>query len=302
MKSTMENMKTIWEMETGDPDDYLTLLFLIGHPKIELVGVNVNPGSWDQVSVVKQAFKRFGVQDVPVGAHLDEDDDKGRVSGWHYKTVGLDRTRVAPDMDGAELLDQLYTEEVTLITGSPLKNVGKFLREFTPRQLGRIVVQGGFAGEGVVPSSFQLEKFSGKAHVPTYNLNGDPKSALLVVNSPYFSEKKFVSKNVCHGVYFDDEIKRAMFSKLHDISKVRKHENLMLQRYLNTFVFNCKEGKKLHDPLAATCALDPSIGTWARVDLWRHKGHWGSSLNEESDLEIIIDYDRERFIEVLTGG
>jgi len=302
MKNTSKKMKTIWDMETGDPDDYLTLLFLIGYPQIDLIGVNVTPGSWDQVSVVRQAFKRFGVQNVPIGAFLTEDDPKSRVSGWHYKTVGLDNTRTPPDMEGTALLDELYAEDVTLITGGPLKNVGKFLREFTARKLGRIVVQGGFAGEGVVPSGFQLEKFSGKAHVPTYNLNGDPKSALLVVDSPYFSEKKFVSKNVCHGVYFDDEIKRAMFSKLHKISKVRKHENLMLQRYLNTFVFNCKEGKKLHDPLAAACAIDTSVGTWAKVDLWRHKGHWGSSLNPESDLEIIIDYNRERFIEVLTGG
>lgn len=302
MKSTLKKMKTIWEMETGDPDDYLTLLFLIGHPQVELIGVNVNPGSWDQVSVVKQAFKRFGVQNVPVGAHLEQDDTTDRVSGWHYKTVGLDRTRVAPDMNGAELLDSLYAEDVTLITGSPLKNVGKFLREFTPRKLGRIIVQGGFAGEGVVPSENQLEKFSGLEHVPTYNLNGDPKSALLVVESPYFSEKKFVSKNVCHGVFFDDEIKRAIYSKLHKINKGYGRENLLLRRYLNTFVYNCKEGKKLHDPLAAACAIDPTVGTWAKVDLWRKKGHWGSTLNPESNLEIIIDYDRPRFIEVLNGG
>jgi inosine-uridine nucleoside N-ribohydrolase len=298
----MEKMKVIWEMETGDPDDYLTLLFLIGHPKVDLIGVNVNPGSWDQVSVVKQAFKKFGVQNVPVGAHLDEDDTTSRVSGWHYKTVDLDRTRVAPDMNGAELLDSLYAEDVTLITGSPLKNVGKFLREFAPRKLGRIIVQGGFAGEGVVPSALQLEKFSGKTHVPTYNLNGDPKSALLVVDSPYFSEKKFVSKNVCHGVYFDDEIKRSMYSKLHKINKGHGRENLLLRRYLNTFVYNCRDGKKLHDPLAAACAIDTSVGTWAKVDLYRRKGQWGAILNPESKLEIIIDYDRPRFIEVLNGG
>lgn len=296
-------MKIIWEMETGDPDDYLTLLFLIGHPKVELIGVNVNPGSWDQVSVVKQAFKRFGVQNVPVGAFLDKDDDTSRVSGWHYKTVGLNKTRVAPDMDGARLLYDLFTEDVTLVTGAPLKNVGKWLREYEPRTgLGRIVVQGGFAGEGVVPSELQLEKFSGKTRVPTYNLNGAPKEAELLASYPGFKQKLFVSKNVCHGVWFDKEIKEAMYIKLREISKVRKHKNLMLQRYMNTFVNKCRDGKKLHDPLAAVCAIDPSVGVWEKVDLGRIKGQWGSVLNPDSDLDIIIDYDREKFIEVLCGG
>ena len=104
-------MKTIFEMETGDPDDYLTLLFLIGNPKVDIIGVNISPGSWDQVSVVKQAFKRFGIQNIPVGSFVRTDDDKKRVSAWHYK-IGLDSTRVAPDMIGADLLDKLFAEDV----------------------------------------------------------------------------------------------------------------------------------------------------------------------------------------------
>lgn len=302
MKNTTEKIKMIFEMETGDPDDYLTLLFLIGHPKVDLIGVNVNPGGWDQVSIVKQAFKRFGIMNVPVGAFLTSDDSKNRVSGWHFKSAGLDNTRVAPDIEGFNLLNQLYAEDVTLITGSPLKNVGKFLTEFPDRKLGRVIVQGGFAGEGVVPPEIQMEKFKGLSSVPSYNLNGDIKSAIAVIESPNFLEKKFVSKNVCHGVLFDEQIKKSIYLKLHEITKIRRLDNLMLQRYLNIFVNSCSEGKKLHDLLAAACAIDTSIGTWAKVNMSRVNGGWMSELNDHSNLEVIINYDKNKFVNVLTGS
>jgi inosine-uridine nucleoside N-ribohydrolase len=291
-------MKTIFEMETGDPDDYLTLLFLIGNPKVDIIGVNISPGSWDQVSVVKQAFKRFGIQNIPVGSFVRTDDDKKRVSAWHYK-IGLDSTRVAPDMIGADLLDKLFAEDVTLLTGSPMKNIGAFIERQPQRRLGRIIVQGGFAGDGVVPDHLQLEKFAGKKYVPSFNLNGDIKSANLIINSDLFLEKRFVSKNVCHNVMFDDEIKYAIYRRLRDLSKKRNISNLLIQRYLNTFVQNCPDGKKLHDLLAAACAIDPSIAEWRKVNLHRKSGGWGCELDENSDLDIIINYNKERFIDVL---
>ena len=50
----------IWDMETGDPDDYLTLLLLLGHPRVRLKAVCVTPGSPEQVGLVKQTLARFG--------------------------------------------------------------------------------------------------------------------------------------------------------------------------------------------------------------------------------------------------
>jgi hypothetical protein len=37
-------------------------------------------------------------------------------------------------------------------------------------------------------------------------------------------------------------------------------------------------GKKLHDPLAACCAIDETIGTWAEVEVFQEKGGWGARL------------------------
>jgi len=60
-------------------------------------------------------------------------------------------------------------------------------------------------------------------------------------------------------------------------------------------------GKAFHDPLAACCAIDESIGEWAEVELYREKGAWGSRLAPGSGIWIIIGYDREKFFQTLTA-
>ena len=60
-------------------------------------------------------------------------------------------------------------------------------------------------------------------------------------------------------------------------------------------------GKKLHDPLAACCAIDEQIGLWAEVDLYRRGRRWGARLAPGSGVFIITGYDPERFFAVLTA-
>jgi hypothetical protein len=60
-------------------------------------------------------------------------------------------------------------------------------------------------------------------------------------------------------------------------------------------------GKKFHDPLAACCAIDESIGEWAEVELFRERGEWGSRLAPGSGVHVITGYDREKFIATLTA-
>ena len=61
-------------------------------------------------------------------------------------------------------------------------------------------------------------------------------------------------------------------------------------------------GKVFHDPLAASCAIEPSIATRAEVELFRKKGAWGSRLQPGSRTFIITDYQPERFFAVLTAS
>src|SRR5262245_24549984 len=168
----------VWDMETSDPDDFLTLLLLLGHPDVNLKAVTVTPGSPAQVGLVRRALGWFG-RDLPVGAH-NLDHPKDCVSAWHHEAFGA----APPSRDAepaAEVLLRHCDERTTLLTGGPLKNLGAAIRLDAGRgafRLGRLVAQGGFAGEGVVPPERQLDKFKGLVTCPTYNLNGDPKSAL----------------------------------------------------------------------------------------------------------------------------
>ena len=274
-------------METQDPDDFLTLLLLLGHPRIDLRAVTVTPGSQAQVGVVRYALSCFDV-DIPVGAY-NIHHPKTCVSSWHYKAYG----NIPPSCDaleGHEVLAKNCDEKTVLITGAALKNVGRAMQNnaLTVRKL---VAQGGFAGEGVVPRYLQMEKFKGKTTCPTFNLNGDRKSALAVLEYPGIPRRYFVSKNVCHRVLYDTD--------LHEqIRVVRKKSTALNMIYLGMDVYLQKKShKKLHDPLAACCAINPVIAQWEEVELYYSKGGWGSRLAPGSNTWIIVDYDHSLFLE-----
>jgi inosine-uridine nucleoside N-ribohydrolase len=164
-------------------------------------------------------------------------------------------------------------------------------------RLGRLFIQGGFAGEGVVPPELQLEKFRGLVTCPSFNLNGDPKSALLAVAHPRIGERRLVAKNVCHGVVYDPALHERV-AAVRDASASLALIWAGMQHYLKEH----PGGKIFHDPLAACCAIDPSIATWAEVEVYRARGEWGSRLSPGSGTRIIVDLDRERFAQVLLAS
>ena len=286
-----KKMKVIFDMETQDPDDFLTLLFLLGHPQIDLRAVTVTPGSTAQVGIVRYALKHFN-RHIPVGAY-NLYHPKPCVSRWHYKAYGNIPSSHDAD-EGYQVLAKYSDEETTLITGAPLKNVGKAARQtsFIAKQL---VAQGGFAGQGVVPEHLQMDKFKGKHTCPTFNLGGDPQSAHDVLNYQGIPQKYFVSKNVCHSVVYDVELHK-------QVTALRKRSKSlqMIWRGMDMYLGGGKKvgkSKKLHDPLAACCAICPEIGTWAKVELYSQGREWGSRLVEEGNTYIIVDYNRELFLQ-----
>jgi pyrimidine-specific ribonucleoside hydrolase len=285
----------VWDMETNDPDDFLTLLLLLGHPEVNLKAVTIMPGSPQQVGLVRRALEWFG-RSIPVGAH-NLDHPKPCVSDWHYQAYGeADPSRDAAP--GGEVLLRCCDERTTLITGAPLKNLGSALRLGGDAfRLGRWVAQGGFAGEGVVPPERQLDKFRGRTTCPTFNLNGDPKSALAALAHPGIGVRRFVSKNVCHGVVYDQVI-HERFAAV----KERSRSLALIWQGMDVYLRRQEEGKAFHDPLAACCAIDESIGTWVEVEVYREKGEWGSRLCPGSGTWIITGHDHERFLATLTAS
>lgn len=312
----MKKIPLVFDMETGDPDDVMTLALLLGHPWVDLKGVTVTPGTPHQIGIVRHILCKLHRNELNVGA-FNLDHVKGRgtpaekyvtcVSEWHYKTFG----NIPPSRDAEEGWHTLYralSNGATLLTGGPVKNLGALLRNFDDKNpfLSPFpfdwVAQGGFAGEGVVPAPLQLDKFKGMVTCPTYNLNGDPESALLALKSPFVKQKTFVSKNVCHGVVYDQEFHERLRRAVRYIEDGPQCRSLkFILHAMDSYLYQHSGGKKFHDPLAACCAIDPSIGTWAEVELYRERGGWGARLSPGSDTRIIIDYDREQFFRVFTG-
>lgn len=322
----MTKKRIIFDMETGDPDDALTLALLCGHPGVNLVAVTVTPGTPHQIGVVRHILQHLG-KDIPVGAfnlaHADG-QDKNCVSPWHYKTFG----DIPPSQDAEEGWKVLYAHwhgDVTLVTGGPLKNVGAVLangnkedrrrgiRSMNGHFYGNLVIQGGFAGDNIVPEADRLPKFQGRITCPTWNLNGDPESALRTFEySHSFRSIHLVSKNVCHGVIYDQEmhevVKRAMWATPEMPPEVDAERPLPVPHL--KFIYDAMEGylrkrpkgKKFHDPLAACCAINPDIGRWAEVEMYRERGEWGAKPKPGSDVQIITGYDHELFLKTLCGS
>jgi len=288
----------VWDMETADPDDFLTLLLFLGHPEVNLKAVTITPGSAHQVGLVRRALSWFG-RSIPVGA-FNIDHPRACVSSWHARAYG----QAPPSRDaepGWEVLLRCGNDQTTLITGAALKNLGAAMRLGGDGfRLGRLVAQGGFAGEGVVPAERQLAKFKGLTTCPTYNLNGDPQSALTALRHPGIGVRRFVSKNVCHGVVYDQSLhERFAAFKGRSRSLDLIHQGMVV--YLQRKRAKDGEGKKFHDPLAACCAIDETIGVWAEVELYREKGEWGARPCPGSRTWIITGYDHERFVRTLTA-
>lgn len=281
-------------METADPDDVLTLCLLATHPKVDLVSATVHPGSLHQIGVVRHILNKLERNDVLIGSAKPQ-HPKECVSEFHYKWLGP-IAPTEPDKLGYEILKNVAQESnFKIVTGAALTNVGNYL-EHNPCTIEEIVIQGGFAGDSVVPEEYRLEKFKGKETCPTFNLNGNVNAAKAIIASDKFKIKRFVSKNVCHGIIYDQE--------MHERIKPYRHNNAGLnlivegmEHYLN----KNKMGKAFHDPLAACVAIDSSICDFKEVEVYREKGEWGSRLTENTNTFITINCHREKFEQVLIG-
>ena len=59
-ESLFKKMPFVWDMETSDPDDFMTLLLLLGHPRVDLRAVTITPGTPEQVGLVRWALRALG--------------------------------------------------------------------------------------------------------------------------------------------------------------------------------------------------------------------------------------------------
>lgn len=292
----MNKIGMSWDMETADPDDVLTLCLLATHSKVDLQSVTIHPGSEWQVGVVKHVLTRLDKQNILIGAAKPQ-HPKQCVSEFHYKWFGNIEPCKASSL-GERVLDIVCRPDMKIVTGAALTNIGDYL-SLQPKSsfiIDEIVVQGGFAGDSVVPEEYRLEKFKGKETCPTFNLNGNIEAAKQVIASNRFKTKRFVSKNVCHGIVYDYE--------MHERIKPYRHNNAgleMIVEGMERYLKNKPSGKAFHDPLAACVAISTDCCEFKEVEIYREKGEWGSRLKEGTNTFISIKCNRDRFEEVLVG-
>ncbi|MFY1828458.1 nucleoside hydrolase [Myxococcus fulvus] len=286
----------LFDMETSDPDDALTLCLLSTHPAVTLRAVTVTPGTLAQVGMVRHLLARAGRSDVPVGAR-NPAAQKESLSAFHTKWLGP-LPPAAPDGLAHEVLALTLKRfpEATLLTGAPLQNLRLLLEHHPDVHLHRWVAQGGFAGDNVVPPEHRLPKFAGLRTCPTFNFNGDPKGALLALASDRVGRRELVSKNVTHGLAYDGAFHERM----------RPHASAtpglaLIFEAMERYLAQRPEGKLLHDPLAACAAIDPGIVTWAQVEVVRERGEWGAELAQGTRTFISVAMDPERFFRTFVG-
>jgi len=293
----------VFDMETGDPDDVLTLLFLGSHPSVELRAVTITPGSQEQVALVRWLLQQLGLAHIRLGAQGWPANAKKKVDleTLFYKSFGRSPGGEPACEPADRVLLDCCGEGVTLVTGAPLHNLGAALG-LEGFRLGRLVAQGGFAGEGVVPREMQMDKFLGMETCPTWNFCGNIEAARAALSSAAIGRKICVSKNVCHSVYYDDEWHRALGAAARAAPGSRRAAAFrIMHAAMDTYLRHRPGGKKLHDPLALAVALDESVCELAEVQLFCQKGKWGSRLCPGSDTLISIAYDPVKFQAALLG-
>lgn len=291
----MNKIQISWDMETSDPDDIFTLCLLATHPQVDLQSVTIHPGSEWQVGVVKHILEKLDKK-VLIGS-AKPNHPKECVSEFHYKWLG----KIAPCKPsglGERVLDTVCSPETSIITGAALTNIADYLslQPASTFTMNQIVVQGGFAGDSVVPEEYRLEKFKGRETCPTFNLNGNVEAAKKVIASNRFRTKRFVSKNVCHGIVYD--------YLMHERIKPYRYNNAglnLLVEGMEIYLRNNSNGKAFHDPLAACVAISPDCCEFREVEIYREKGEWGSRLSNGSGTFISVKCNRDRFEEVLVG-
>lgn len=242
----------IFDMETGDPDDLITLLLLLLNPQVSLKAVSCYQGSPLQIGLIQHIINLSG-KNIPLGGWNSEEPKT--ISPYYQKVVGnwkLQEAQYTP----VEIFQKFLTADVSLLTGAPLTNLKLLLAKEPNFTIQELVVQGGYLGS-IVPEEQRLSKFKNIKSIQTYNLSNDVEAFTSVFNAPNFHKITFVTKDLCHGFKYDKNIQTTIQFQNDDISQI-------LFNALDHYASSSK-AKALHDPLAMIYLLNPEIGTTSGI-------------------------------------
>jgi pyrimidine-specific ribonucleoside hydrolase len=279
----------VFDMETRDPDDALTLCLLATHPRLRLTAVTVNPGTPPQIAVVREILRRLE-RTVPIGARDSASAKADAVSAFHPAWLGA-LPDAKPDGIAHEILAHALTADAAtvLLTGAPLHNLRHLLREHPALAIRRWVAQGGFAGDNLVSPEQRLAKFDGRTYCESFNFGGDKKATLAALASPQIAQRDLVSKNVTHGFAWGPDLQARL------LARPDLHAGAALAcDAMAVYLREHPEGKLLHDPLAACAVLDRDAFLWEEVEVLYERGQWGARPASGTGTFITLAVDPAR--------
>ncbi len=278
----------ICEVETCDPDDFMMICFLCSHPESNLLAINITPGSNDQVGLIRALLNKLNKK-VLIGVRKIN-YDKSCVSEFHNKIIEFKPE--LPDGTGADITNEIYSKypDAIYVSGSPSYNLKAALEQNKELKIPLFIQQGGFISNQYTKNP--LKKFEGIKECQSANIN-DKVLVNYLLNSTQIDKKVFVSKNICHGVIYND--------KYHEILKNidRKPALNILFNSMGIYLQGRKDGKAFHDPLAASYIFDESICEFLEGNLYRKEGKWGFAPQSGTNTFISIDVDEQKFIQTL---
>ena len=277
-------MNVLFDMETGDPDDLITLLLLLANPDVELRGITCWQGSPIQIGLIKHVLSLANL-DIPVGG-LNEVEPQ-ELSPYYTNIVGKWQSENAKYTPNDVFKQVLKTyPDTKVLTGAPLTNISTFLMEHNDIVIQSMTTQGGYLGN-LVPNP--LDKFKNKQSIRTYNLSNDTNAFNIVNNSSNISKLTFVTKDLCHGFLYTPEIHSSINFGNNDIQQ-------LLNKCLSHYGLNGKN-KAMHDPLAILYMLYPELGESISINMNFETNEKGynlfSSRIDSSNRFGLIKYDQE---------
>jgi pyrimidine-specific ribonucleoside hydrolase len=268
-------MELVIETDLGrDPDDYFAILYLVS-AGVDIKLICISPGDPDQIAVARFLIEMLGINPkIGVGKQRE---GRSSCSGFHLSLLSYHGAPLTGEADGlgSELMETFYTPETELFVCGPLNSVGNYFGSWPSQIRGKATMQGGFLAYDShhYNRCKRLKKFEGKSEAPTFNLNGDRRGAEVFLKAP-ITDRRFVSKNVCHTVIYDQAIHERFLS-----IPPNNLASQLIREGMTRYLKKHPEGKKFHDPTAAVAHLHPEVIKWVRGKLYTKGGKWGWNVN-----------------------
>ncbi len=278
-----------------DIDDFITLLFALDNEEAEIKYVSIDSPSIEEIHLLANTLRKHksNVKIVITGNITQYEDGNIHDSllelAKKKEFDKFNKNEIIPLKEAIELASNEELQSLTYFTGGSLLTLAEIIKK-EPNI--KAFIQGGYAGNNIVPEEIALKKFKKRDTVPSWNLNLNLDATLSVINNKE-ADLHFISKNVCHASMISSEDTQNYSGQNIDI----------LSKYFADDYNKKFKAKAMHDVLAFMTIFDneENIVQFKKVDLLSIPASengfskWKSVINEDSNLSISVSFNYELF-------